>query len=95
MFAPPDHALDPPRRGGAPGAAPTRARPAAPRAGAKKNDSGMSARLEDSNTRPSRKSTRGSSNHLKPSAGKERTAVANSVRPSTRAARAKVARGRR
>ncbi|MGE0867572.1 MAG: HPF/RaiA family ribosome-associated protein [Kofleriaceae bacterium] len=45
------------------------------------------AALEDSRTRPSRKSTRRSANRGKPSQGKERTALARSVTPSARAAR--------
>jgi hypothetical protein len=45
------------------------------------------AALEDSRTRPSRKSTRRSANRGKPSQGKERTAVARSVSPSARAGR--------
>ena len=44
--------------------------------------------LEDSRTRPSRKSTRKSANRGKPSQGKERTAVAASVTPTARARRA-------
>lgn len=45
------------------------------------------AMLEDSRTRPSRKSTRRSANRGKPSQMKERTALAKSLRPSARAAR--------
>jgi ribosome-associated translation inhibitor RaiA len=45
------------------------------------------ATLEDSRTRPSRKSTRRSANRGKSSQGKERTAVAASLRPSARATR--------
>ncbi|MGE0549120.1 MAG: HPF/RaiA family ribosome-associated protein [Kofleriaceae bacterium] len=45
------------------------------------------AALEDSRTKPSRKSTRRSANRGKPSQGKERTALARSVTPSARAAR--------
>ena len=58
----------------------------------KRKPSGMTATLEDSQTRPSRKSTRGSTNHGKPSQGKERTAVAQSVTPKARATRARVGR---
>lgn len=54
-----------------------------------KNDSRAVAALEDSATRPSRKSTRGSSNRAKPSQGKERTAAAKVVSPSARATRAR------
>ncbi len=49
------------------------------------------ATLEDSRTRPSRKSTRRSANRGKPSQTKERTAVARSVTPSARAGRARAA----
>ncbi|HSK04342.1 MAG TPA: hypothetical protein VK932_23975 [Kofleriaceae bacterium] len=45
------------------------------------------AALEDSRTRPSRKSTRRSANRGKSSQGKERTAVARVVSPSARAGR--------
>ncbi len=45
------------------------------------------AALEDSRTRPSRKSTRRSANRGKPSQGKERTAVARVISPSARARR--------
>ncbi len=47
------------------------------------------ATLEDSRTKPSRKSTRRSANRGKPSQMKERTALAQSVTPSARAARAR------
>lgn len=60
-------------------------RAAAPRA---------TAALEDSRTTPSRKSTRRSSNRGKPSQGKERTAVAQSVTPGARASRASARPGR-
>jgi hypothetical protein len=43
--------------------------------------------LEDSRTRPSRKSTRRSANRAKASQGKERTAVAASMTPGARASR--------
>jgi len=43
--------------------------------------------LEPSISRPSRKSTRKSANHGKPSQGKERNAVAQSVTPKARAMR--------
>lgn len=46
--------------------------------------------LEDSRTRPSRKSTRRGANGSKPSQGKERTAVAMTVAPRARAARGAV-----
>jgi hypothetical protein len=49
---------------------------------------GMTVTLEDSVQRPSRKSTRRSANGGKPSQGKERNAVAQLLKPSSRAARA-------
>jgi hypothetical protein len=48
---------------------------------------GMTVVLEDAAKRPSRRSTRRSLNHGKPSQGKERAAVAEVIKPSTRAAR--------
>lgn len=48
---------------------------------------GMTVVLEDSVARPSRRSTRRSLNRGKPSQGKERAAVAEVIKPSTRAAR--------
>ena len=48
---------------------------------------GMTVTLEDSVTRPSRKSTRRSANAGKPSHGKERHAVAQVVKPSARSGR--------
>jgi hypothetical protein len=56
---------------------------------------GMTATLEDSVQRPSRKSTRRSANRGKPSQGKERTAVARTVQPSARGAGDRARRGRR
>jgi hypothetical protein len=47
----------------------------------------MTVVLEDSPERPSRRSTRRSLNRGKPSQGKERAAVAEVIKPSTRAAR--------
>ncbi len=47
----------------------------------------MSVVLEDAAERPSRRSTRRSLNRGKPSQGKERAAVAEVIKPSTRAAR--------
>lgn len=55
----------------------------------RKKPSRATAMLEDSRTRPSRKSTRRSANRGKTSQGKERTAVAQSVTPKARAARAR------
>lgn len=45
------------------------------------------AALEDSRTKPSRKSTRRSANRAKLSQGKERTALARAISPSARAQR--------
>ena len=60
---------------------------------ARRNTLGRTSRatatLEDSRTTPSRKSTRRSANRGKPSQMKERTALARSVTPSARAARAR------
>lgn len=50
------------------------------------------AALEDSRTKPSRKSTRRSANRSKLSQGKERTALSQSITPSARAARATAGR---
>lgn len=66
------------RKAGGPYSARRNSRARAPKA---------TATLEDSRTRPSRKSTRRSANRGKPSQGKERTAVARSLTPSARAAR--------
>jgi hypothetical protein len=52
------------------------------------NEDRATSTLEDSRTRPSRKSTRRSANRGKPSQGKERTAVARTVSPAARASRA-------
>jgi ribosome-associated translation inhibitor RaiA len=52
------------------------------------------AALEESETRPSRKSTRGSANRGKPGQSKERTALARSLTPKAKASRAN-ARGKR
>jgi hypothetical protein len=54
----------------------------------------MTVTLEDSAQRPSRKSTRRSVNRAKPSHGKERTAVAREVAPTTRARKGKSKGGR-
>ncbi len=54
------------------------------RRNARKDRDSMTTLLEDSLTTPSRKSTRRSANRSKPSQGKERTAVARSVTPSSR-----------
>lgn len=48
---------------------------------------GATATLEDSRTRPSRKSTRRSANRAKSSQGKERQAAASTALPSVRASR--------
>jgi hypothetical protein len=56
--------------------------------------SGMTAALEDSRGKPSRKSTRRSSNRAKTSQGKERTAVARTLSPSARAARGRLPKKR-
>lgn len=48
---------------------------------------GATATLEDSRTRPSRKSTRRSANRSKSSQGKERQAVARTTKPSARKSR--------
>jgi len=53
----------------------------------RRSRAGMTASLEDSLGRPSRKSTRRSANRGKPSQGKERTAVARAVTPSARSGR--------
>ena len=45
------------------------------------------AALEDSRTKPSRKSTRRSANHGKPSQGKERTALSRALTPSAKSQR--------
>ena len=74
------------RRTGAPAAATGAPQHQAPQR------AGMTAILEDSLGRPSRKSTRRSANRGKPSQGKERTAVARSVSPSARAGRGRGSR---
>jgi len=60
----------------------------------KRKPHGITVALEESATRPSRKSTRKSASHAKPSQGKERNAVAQSVTPKAQAARAQARRAR-
>ena len=64
------------------------------RRNSKRSTEGMTAMLEDSRTRPSRKSTRKSANHGKPSQMIERTAHAKAHTPKAEATRAR-ARDRR
>jgi hypothetical protein len=54
------------------------------RRNAKANPRRATATLEDSRTKPSRKSTRRSANRAKPSQGKERTALAQAMTPAAR-----------
>ncbi len=63
------------------------------RRNARKSRTGMTVTLEDSLTRPSRKSTRKSKNRAKVSQGKERTALAKALSPTSRARRGRAARG--
>ncbi|HEY8518062.1 MAG TPA: HPF/RaiA family ribosome-associated protein [Candidatus Binatia bacterium] len=60
----------------------------------KRNTAGMTAALEDSRTKPSRKSTRGSTNRIKAATPKQRTAQLAVHDPSARAMRQKVAKNR-
>jgi len=59
------------------------------RRNSKRSQDGMTAMLEDSATRPSRKSTRKSANHGKPSQMIERTAHAQAHTPKAEATRAR------
>ena len=61
----------------------------------KRGTAGMTSALEDSRTKPSRKSTRKSANRSKSSQGLERNAHAQAVTSKARALRARSGRGRR